>query len=412
MGRKVVLTGAGVASPLGDTPAALHAALCAGRSGLAVTDRFRAEGFASPVCAEIADFDAEKYLGPRNLRPLDRTGQLLAAAARLALDSGGWTSEARSGQEIGLVVGTMFCSVRTIAAFDRRAQLAGPAFASPMDFANTVINAAGGQAAILHDLRGLNATVAAGATSGLQALAYAADAIRAGYATTVLAGGVEELCFESFYGFHRAGLLSAVAGGAAFPIPFDAHRDGFVLGEGAAVLVLEEGESAAARGASVLAEIWGHGSAFDPSGGQDERQATATIARALRLALHDAGLSAADLDCVSASANGSPWLDRREAQVLAAALPRRAAELPVMAVKSMLGEALGASGALQVIALVEALRAEEICGVRGLEATDPDCPLRGVSAVARRAAVRTGLVNAVGLDGHGCSLIVGRARVA
>src|SRR5438045_6821695 len=137
MGRKAVITGAGVVSPLGDSPAALHAALCAGRSGLAVTDRFRAEGFASPVCAEVADFDAEKYLGPRNLRPLDRTGQLLAAAARLALEDGGWVPEARAREELGLVVGTMFCSVRTIAEFDRRALLAGPALASPMDFANT-----------------------------------------------------------------------------------------------------------------------------------------------------------------------------------------------------------------------------------------------------------------------------------
>src|ERR1044072_5863759 len=205
--RRVVITGAGVVSSLGDTPAALHSALCEGRSGIGPVKLFDTTGMGCPLGGEVSDFDAQKYLGRRNLRPLDRTSRLVASAAQLALDASGWTPEMRAERELGLILGTMFCSVRTISEFDRRALEAGPAYASPLDFANTVINAAAGQTAILHDLRGVNTTVSPGVTSGLQAVAYAADLIRAGRARALLAGGADELCFESFYGFDRAGLL-------------------------------------------------------------------------------------------------------------------------------------------------------------------------------------------------------------
>src|SRR5947208_1258828 len=146
-----------------------------------------------------------------------------------------------------------------------------------MDFANTVINAPAGQAAIWHGLRGVNATVAAGAASGLLAVAHAADLIRAGRATTVLAGGVEELSFESVCGFRRAGLLCD----GDRPRPFDAGRSGFALGEGAAVLVLEDSEAAAARGARVLGRIAGHGARFDPEQGRDDESAVAAAVGAI-----------------------------------------------------------------------------------------------------------------------------------
>src|ERR1043165_7526291 len=140
--KSVVITGAGVVSSLGDTPAGLHAALCEGLSGLRPVELFDTSGLGCPLGGEVKGFDAQKYLGRRNLRPLDRTSRLVASAAQMALDASGWTPEMRAEHELGLVLGTMFCSVRTIAEFDRRALEAGPGYASPMDFANTVINAA------------------------------------------------------------------------------------------------------------------------------------------------------------------------------------------------------------------------------------------------------------------------------
>jgi 3-oxoacyl-[acyl-carrier-protein] synthase II len=406
--RRVVITGAGVISSLGDTPADLHEALCAGRSGLKPVEVFAANGLGPQLAGEVRPFEPKLYLGERNLRPVDRTAQLLLAAAQRALEDAGWTPELRKQREAGLVLGTNFCSVRTIAEFDRRGQQLGPSYVSPFDFANSVINAAAGQTAIWHDLRGVNSTLSAGEASGLMAIANAADLIRTGRADALLAGGVEELCFESFLGFHRAGRLCP---SDQDPVPFGSRRRGFALGEGAALLMLEEAESAAARGARVLGEVLGSGSAFDAASDG------AALARAIRLALEDAGIAPGEIGCLSASASGSVEADRQEARAVADALGPRAADLPVTAVKSMLGEAIGASGALQAVALLGTLGDGRLPGIRGLESVEEGFPLPGVSPETRslpglRFGLRFGLVNAVGCGGHVCALILSGGGVA
>lgn len=407
--RRVVITGAGVVSSLGDTPAALHAALCEGRSGIGPVGLFDTAGLGCPLGGEVKDFDAQNYLGRRNLRPLDRTSRLVASAAQLALDASGWTKEMRAGQEVGLVLGTMFCSVHTISEFDRRALEAGPAYASPMDFANTVINAAAGQTAIMHDLRGVNTTVSSGVTSGLQAISYAADLIRFGRASALLAGGADELCFESFYGFERAGLLCRTDGhDGHYPIPFDARRNGSTLGEGAALLMLEEAQSARERGARVLAEVRGCGSGYDCSRGRNELKAVKSIAHSIHFALYDAGMLSYEVECMSASANGSPRGDSFEAQAVAQVFGDHARRMPVTAIKSMLGETLGASGAMQVVEALETMRDGVLPGIAGLEEVEEDFPLALARPGRQDVDVVNALVNSVGLDGHSCSLIVAR----
>jgi 3-oxoacyl-[acyl-carrier-protein] synthase II len=407
MERRVVITGVGVLSPLGDSPAALHAALCEGRSGLRPIERFPTDGLACHQAHEISAFTPQVYLGKKNFRPLDHTSRLVIATAKLALDDSGWSTDMRRQHEVGLVLGTMFCSVHTISEFDRRGLTLGPNCVSPMDFANTVINAAAGQAAIWHDLRGVNSTIAGGITSGLQAIAYATEQIRSGQAAALLAGGAEELCFESFYGFDRAGFLCGSRNDSGeFPIPFDTRRNGFSLGEGAALLMLEDADAAAVRGASVLAEIKGHGVGYDLSHGTESARAVEAIARAMRLALQDAQVDAADIDCLSASANGSVAADRHEAQAVAAVFNGRACRLPVTAVKSMLGEALGASGAMQTVALLAVMDDEVLPGIRHLERVEEDFPLRRASPDNQRVPLRHGLINSVGLDGNCCSLVI------
>jgi 3-oxoacyl-[acyl-carrier-protein] synthase II len=407
--RRVVITGAGVVSSLGDTPAGLHAALCAGRSGIRPVELFDTRGLGCPLGGEVKGFDAQKYLGKRNLRPLDRTSRLVASAAQLALDASGWTAEMRAGREVGLVLGTMFCSVHTISEFDRRALEAGPAYASPMDFANTVINAAAGQAAILHDLRGVNTTVSTGITSGLQAVAYAADLIRAGRASALLAGGADELCFESFYGFERAGLLCRSGGHEGhYPIPFDARRNGSALGEGAALLMLEDAASARVRGARVLAEVAGCGSAYDCSRGRDERRAVEAVTHSMRFAMYEGMLRPYEVECLSASANGSPGGDRREARAAAEVFGDHARSMPVAAIKAMLGETLGASGALQAVAALEAMRDGVLPGIPGLGEVEEGFPLAPAGPVAQTFEASNTLVNSVGFDGHTCSVLLAK----
>jgi 3-oxoacyl-[acyl-carrier-protein] synthase II len=403
--RSVVVTGAGVLSPLADSPAGLHAALCAGKRAFKDIELFSLEGLgldgSGPHQAgEIRPFEPRDYLGERNLRPIDRTSRLLLAAAQRALDESGWTPELRAGREVGLMLGTTFCSVKTIAEFDRRGLQLGPSHVSPMDFANSVINAAAGQAAIWHGLRGVNSTVSAGEASGLLAIACGASQIRGGHADALLAGGAEELCYESFLGHLRAGRLCEAA-----PLPLDARRSGFALAEGAALLVLEEGAAAAARGARALAEVLGHGSAFDPS--ETEAGAARAVERAVRIALEDAGIAPGEIDAASVSASGGVTGDRAEAAGIAAALGERAADLPVTAIKSMLGEALGASGGFQAVAALGTLRDGALPGIPGFEGSEAGFPRTGAAAGTRRVAVRRILLTALSTDGHACAVVLG-----
>lgn len=407
IGNRVVITGLGVVSPLGDASARLHDSLCRGLSAIRPIQLFSTAGLGCPLGGEIFDFDATKYLGQRNLRPLDRTSRLVASAAQLTLEDSGWSAEMRNAQEVGLVLGTMFCSVHTISEFDRRALEAGPAYASPMDFSNTVINAAAGQTAIVHNLRGLNTTISTGVTSGLEAISYAADLIRSGRAQALLAGGADELCFESFYGFDRAGLLCRSDKSAGdFPIPFDTRRNGLALGEGAALLMLEDAALARKRGARVLGEIKGHGSSYDCSRGRDG--SVEAIGFTIRQALSDAFLLPHEIDCLSASANGSRVGDRHEAEGVFVGLNGQTHKLPVTAIKSMLGETLGASGPMQAIALLETMRDGVLPGIPQLKEIEDGFPLEMARSESQEIDATTGLINSIGLDGHCCSLILHR----
>ncbi|HXT21133.1 MAG TPA: beta-ketoacyl synthase N-terminal-like domain-containing protein [Thermoanaerobaculia bacterium] len=410
MRRRVVVTGVGVLSPLGDSPAALHAALCegarAGASHLLPVEGFAVEGLPMGRAVELRGFDPARYLGEGNFRPLDRTGLLAACAARLALDDAGWSGDAVATGEVALLVGTMYGSLRTIAEFDRRGLEAGPLYVKPFDFANSVINAAAGQTAIWHHLRGPNSTVCAGTASGVQAIALGADLVAEGRVEVAVAGGAEELCWESFLAFSRAGM---VANGDGTPRPFDAQRSGFALGEGAAFLVLESAEGAAARGAHVLAEVLGHGAAFDPSQGTDEKSSAAAVARAVKLALAHAGLQAEDVSAVSAAASGHRHADAAEARGLAAALGMSVASVGVTAPKGALGECLGASGGLQAAALVAAMEAGELPGTAGFTAGAPGFPLWSISNATTPVDLAVGLVDGVGLDGPCCALLLGRS---
>lgn len=400
--RTVAITGAGALSPVGDSPASLYTALCAGTSGLKTVELFSLEGLSPRLAGEIRPFEPRDYLGDRNLRPVDRTARLLLVAAQQALEASGWTAERRAGREVGLALGTMFCSVRTIAEFDRRAVQLGPSYASPLDFANSVINAAAGQAAIWHDLRGINSTLAGGEASGLMALAYAADLIRHGRSEALLAGGVEELCFEAFLGFDRAGRLGQR------PVPFDARRDGCALAEGAAALMIEDAAGAAARGARVLAIVRGHGQAFDPSAGEDEAAAASAVARAVRLALEDAAVDPRDLDVLVLGANGSVRGDRAEALGLAEALGASAADVPVTAPKAQIGEALGASGSFQALTALGIFAEGVVPGIPGLESTEEGFPLGGVSSEPQGhdSCPRLALLHAWSTDGQCCAVVL------
>lgn len=406
--KRVAITGAGVITAFGDSPAAFHSALCNGEKAAYRLEDSEAGVSACRQGGHIGSFQPELYLKGKPLRPLDRTGRIVVTAAMLALENSGWTAEIRRSHDVGLVLGTMFGSMHTISEFDRRGLTEGPSYVSPMDFANTVLNAAAGQTAIWHNLRGINSTIACGATSGLMALGYAADLIRYGGHTALLAGGAEEFCFESLCGFDQAGLLCRCNGHSEFPVPFSAQRSGFALGEGAALLMLEEWNAAMDRGAPMLGEIIGHSSAYDPAGNGE--CSAETITRAINSALHDSGIGTAEMNCISASANGSVFADRNEALAIRTAFNGSEDAVPVTAVKSMVGEALGASGALQTVALLQSMQTGVLPGIRGLERPGSDIAALNLCRCKQDIKAGFGLINSVGFDGNACSLVISGVR--
>lgn len=402
--KRVAITGAGIITSFGDSPAGFHQALCTGEKATYQLDDCEVRVSTCNQGGHIGSFQPELYLKGKSLRPLDRTGRMVAATAKLALENSGWSVDILRTQNIGLVLGTMFGSVHTISEFDRRGITEGPSYVSPMDFANTVLNAAAGQTSIWHNLRGVNSTIACGATSGLMALGYAADLIRYGDQTGLLAGGADEFCLESFCGFDRAGLLCRCNGHSEFPVPFSAQRSGFALGEGAALLMLEEWNSALERGTPILGEICGHGSAYDPAGqGQCGPE---TIARAMNSALFDSGIPASEVSSISASANGSISADRDEALAIRATFNGSGGSVPVTAIKSMIGEALGASGALQAVAVLQSMQTGVLPGIRGLEQPGPEIPALNLCRNKREISAGFALINSVGFDGNACSLVL------
>ncbi len=404
--RRVVVTGFGVVSPLGDSPRELHGRLCAGACALAPIELFDVQDLPVTLGAEIPGFSARDYLGEGNLRPLDRTARLAASATERALADAGLSTEDRHRLSVGLILGTVFGSVGTISAFDRRGLEAGPRYVKPLDFANSVINAAAGQTAIWHGLPGVNSTICSGTSSGLQALAYGADLIRGGRADILVAGGAEELCFESFLGYQRTGRIAG-SRNAAPPcaVPFGAGRNGFLLGEGAAFLVLEAEESARDRGVAIRAVLAGSSSGFDPSRGHDGDSAAASLKRCISMALHQAGRESSALGAVSCSANGSPTGDLYEAQGLAQALGDAAGTVPITASKGLLGESLGAGGALQAIILLESLRRGQLPGIGGSESPEAGLPLGRLEPTPRDVIAAVGLATSSSFDGHSCAIV-------
>jgi 3-oxoacyl-[acyl-carrier-protein] synthase II len=396
--RRVVITGTGLVSALGNTPEALHMALCNGESGVGPIGLFQSPHDGG----EISNFDASEFLGDGNLRPLDRIARLAASAAQLALTSSSWSREMRDVRDVGIVLGTVFSGAHTISVFDQLAITRGPRFVKPLDFANTVINAATGQTAIWHNLRGINSTIATGASSGLHAIGHASDLILSRRSDMMLAGGAEELCYEMLFGFERLGLLSTRRNSA---VPFDADRTGLVVGEGAAFMMLEDGEMARQRGATILGEICGYAMSFDPQRGKCAQALTEMMSATIRAALANAQISFSEVDCISSSASGVGVGDRCEAHAISTVFGSEVGAKPITAIKSGLGETLGASGALQSVALLEHMTKGLLPGICGFKTLETGLDLPSVGRDSRSGPMRKGLVLSFGLDGNLCAMV-------
>jgi 3-oxoacyl-[acyl-carrier-protein] synthase II len=393
MKTKVVVTGAGVISPLGAGIDEFEQNLYAGQSALKPSAQF--DGMTT---AEVADFQPQTWLGNKGVRVLDRTARLLCVATHMALCHAGVASPAPPGEgsELGLVYGTMFGSMRSITSFDWTSVTEGPSYVSPMEFPNTVISSPGGQAAIKYGLRGVNSTICAGSAAALHALNCAAEFIRFGRARAVLAGGAEELCQEALHSFGYRGLLSP--SGAARP--FAQERDGTALGEGSALWMLEDEDRAAARGRIPLLEVCGFGEA------QDDAPTAECAAAAMRQAIKNSAIGPEQIACVIAGASGSPSVDEAEERALLAVFGPRLREIPICAPKAALGEAMGASGAYCALVAGLALIRQSVPPTANHD--DQSSGPLALSSQAKEIRGEYALVNAFSHDGNATSLVLRR----
>lgn len=406
--KAVVITGIGVISPLASGRKDFQDVLVAGKTGFSEISLFDTSAFNVKVAGEIRDFDPVQILGKKGLRSLDRSTLLVNSAARLALDDSGFNVTEENTHATGVSIGTTFGSLHSISQFDRVGLLEGPRYVNPSHFPNTVLNSPASQISIRFGIKGFNTTISTGFCASLDAVIYASDFIKLNRVKAVLAGGVEELCEETFLGFHTLGLLSGTDGSEPLCCPFDARRNGIILSEGAAILVLEDSDQAHKRDVPILAEIMGCGNAFDPEAERSFDHAGTGLRNAIHRALEDASLDYRDIDCIFSCANSSRGLDRMETSVINEVFGERAAEIPVTSIKSMIGESFSSSGSFALAAAVGSLQKGAIPPTVNYKERDPDCNLDYVPNESRKKQINAVLVTAVDPYGQNTAVIIGR----
>jgi 3-oxoacyl-[acyl-carrier-protein] synthase II len=408
--RRVVITGIGPVTPIGIGREAFWAGLRAERSVVGPLTRFDASEYRSRCAAQVDDFVVGDFLEARQARRMDRFGHFAVAAARLAVTDAGLALAQEDRDRIGAMMGSALGGV-ALAEAQVPAFLSGGLRAVDPGLALSVFGgAASCNIAIEFGITGPNSTNAMSCASGTIAIGDALRAIRAGDADVMLAGGAEAplapLCYGAF------ALIRAMSTRNDDPAtasrPFDAARDGFVMAEGATVLVLEERERALARGARVYAELVGYGSTNDAHHMTAPRPDGTQAARAMRLALHDAAVAPADVGYVNAHGSSTPLNDPTETRALQAVFGEAAARVPVSSTKGYYGHALGASGAFEAAIAALTLTEGWLPPTLNLTTPDPACPLDYIPRVGRTQAVDTVLSNSFGFGGINACLVLRR----
>lgn len=413
MTRRVVVTGMGMVTALGNDVESTWAGLLAGRSGVAEISAFDPSRLSARIAAEVKDFDASGVLDRKDQRRTDRYIQFGLVAARQAMDQAGLPGrlEGDLAEATGVILGTGLGGVGTLTEGISTNALRGPDRISPFLIPMGIPNTGSGQVAITFGMTGPNfATVSACATGG-HALGEASEIIRRGDAAVMLAGGTEAGVFEPLVGGFAAmrALSTRNDDPPAASRPFDTDRDGFVCGEGAGVVVLEALEHAQARGAQPLAEIVGYGATADASHITLPAPGGIGAVRAARRALEKAGLAPTDIDHVNAHATSTPEGDKAELQAMRTLFGDHAPRVAITANKSMLGHTLGAAGAIEAIVTMLAIRDGRIPPTINLVTPDPAGEgLDLTPNVATERDVRIAMSNSFGFGGQNTALIFRR----
>ncbi|PWH11933.1 MAG: beta-ketoacyl-[acyl-carrier-protein] synthase II [Anaerolineae bacterium] len=408
--KRVVVTGLGCVSPLGNTMQDTWSALIAGKSGAGPISLFDARHHKTRFACEVKGFDPAALFGNREARRMDRFCQFAVAAAQEAVQQAGLSVTEANRDRIGVLVGTGIGGIGTLVEQIEVLREKGPERVSPFLVPMMIADNAAATIALRMGVRGPNAAYVTACATGSNAIGEAMEVIRRGAADVMLAGGAE----ASIVSVAMAGLnvMTALSTRNDDPQgasrPFDRDRDGFVMGEGAGILVLESLEHALARGAHILGEVSGYGTTDDAHHISAPAENGAGAALCMKLALEDAGLKPEQIDYINAHGTSTPLNDKSETAAIKTVFGEYAYRVPVSSTKSMTGHLLGASGAVEAAICVQVLLHGILPATINYTTPDPDCDLDYIPNTPRQANPRHIMSNSFGFGGHNATLIFSR----
>ena len=407
--QRVVVTGLGAICPVGNDVPSAWAALVDGRSGVGRITKFDASAFAVDIVAEVRDFHPEEVIPGKQLRRMTRPAQYAVVVAQEAVADAGLVIDASNAEEVGVIFGSAGGGYGLILEQQRIFQERGARRVTPFLISHMLPDASSGHIAIMLGAQGPNLCPGSACSTGTSAVGEAMETIRRGDAKAIICGGTDEpLLPVLMAGFQALRGIADDPDPTKACKPFDAKRNGFVVGEGAAALVLESLASARARDARCYAEVVGYGSSSDAHDMEAPHESARGPALAMGMALRKSGLPVEEIDYINAHGTGTPLNDRVETAAIKAVFGEHAYRLAVSSTKSMVGHLMGGAGALEALATAKAVHEGVLPPTINYETPDPDCDLDYVPNVARRTEVRAALSNSIGLGGHNATVIFRR----
>ncbi len=410
MAERVVVTGIGLVTPVGLDKKSTWTSLMEGKSGIDYISLFDPEGFETRIAAEVDGFDADGILGRKEARRLDRFAQFACVAALEALEDAGIDMAKEDADRVGVLIGSGVGGIITITDQHKVMLNRGPKRVSPFLVPMMFGDMASGQVSMMIGAKGPNFSTVSACATGADSIGEAMEMIRRGRADVVIAGGTEAaVCEIGVAGFNSCMALSTRNDDPQTASrPFDTGRDGFVLGEGAGLVVLESEEHAQKRGARILAEAAGYGASSDAHHVTQPHPEGEGAARAMKWAVQDAGIAPTDVEYINAHGTSTPLNDKFETIAIKKMFGDHANDLAVSSTKSMTGHLLGAAGGIESAFAVLALNEEALPPTINLNDPDPDCDLDYVPNVAVKKRVDVTMSNSLGFGGHNASLVFKR----
>lgn len=410
MKRRVAVTGVGMVSPVGLDTRETWEALLHGRSGVGYVTRFDTSKFPTKIAAEVKGFDPLLYLSRKEVRKMDLFIQYAISASDYAVDVSGLRITPENGERVGVYIGSGIGGFGIIEREHNNFLARGPRRISPFFIPSTIVNLAAGQVSIRIGAMGPNSATCTACSAGSHALGDSFRMIQRGETDAMIAGGTEAAITPMGMGGFSAMRALSKRNDAPEKAsrPFDRNRDGFVMGEGAGILVLEELEQARKRGSEILAEVVGYGMSGDAHHITSPPEDGAGAVRAMRKTLEDAQVSPDEVDYINAHGTSTPPNDRIETLAIKTVFGDHARKLAVSATKSMTGHLLGAAGGLEGGVAVQTLKDQVIPPTINLETPDPDCDLDYVPHQARKADIRYAMSNSFGFGGTNACLLFKR----